>query len=126
LRFLESVRVNPALNDRSDREHICWCGGKSGVQFLSIPFQRNRFVAAATEKSCNVLRCECCQSQFVILNDMDQFMEEQSVREWLMRDHGVHIGDRGHVLKIWQQTWREPHSYEFGVKRRIVDSPSRK
>ena len=48
---------------------------------MGIHFQRNRFVGAAAQETCNVLGGEFFQSQLFVLDDVDEFTEQEPVRE---------------------------------------------
>src|SRR2546429_416997 len=57
---------------------------------MGIHFQRNRFVGAAAQETCNVLGGEFFQSQLFVLDDADEFTEQEPVRECLVGNHCVH------------------------------------
>ncbi len=57
---------------------------------MGIHFQRNRFVGAVAQETCNVLGGEFFQSQLFVLDDVDEFTEQKPVRECLVGNHCVH------------------------------------
>ena len=72
-----SEPLNLVRNGKSLRH----CRRAPVVQFMGIRFQRNRFVGAAVQETCNVLSGEFFQSQLFVLDDVDEFTEQEPVRD---------------------------------------------
>ena len=80
-------------------------------------FQRNLFIAAALNEAIDKAGSKFFHAHLRILHHVDQFMEEQRVREILMRNNHVHEGDRRHTGEVGQIA--DAHHFGHGIHGRV-------
>jgi hypothetical protein len=118
---LKPARINPRLNIGIRGKRPCGRCREPSIQFVSVHLQRDGFIGAFIQEAADILGRELHQSQLLVLNDMNEFMEQEPLRERRVGDHRVHECDRRHEGEVWHSTQLESHSLEFAVEGRVAD-----
>jgi len=92
---------------------------EAAAKAVGVGLQRDAIVVAAREKPPDVQLRESWNPKLSVLLDMDEFMEQEPVREGHVRHDHISECDGGHLGEARQA--REAHARQHRVERRVLD-----
>src|SRR5207302_10808639 len=94
---------------------------KLAAKGVGVNLKRDAVVPAARQEPLDVQLRESRNPELAILLDVDEFMEQESVRKGHVRYHRIAERDGGHLGEVRQV--REAHARQRRVERRVLDAP---